>query len=179
MQLTFVTGNANKLAEVQAFLGSSIDLKSVDLDIPELQGTAEEIALSKCLAASKLVQGPVITEDTSLGFDGWNGLPGPYIKHFVKAMGIDALAKTYSGPATATCIFAYKEPTSEIPLLFIGNCHGTIVPARGKRSFGWDAIFETRGKTFGEQTSEEKASISHRTQALQKLLEYLRNRPDC
>lgn len=33
------------------------------------------------------INGPCITEDTALCFKAFNGLPGPYIKHFLKALG--------------------------------------------------------------------------------------------
>jgi Ham1 family len=44
--------------------------------LPELQGDAIEIAKEKCRLASKQVNGPVFTEDTSLCFNALNGLPG-------------------------------------------------------------------------------------------------------
>ena len=54
--LNFITSNANKLAEVKAILGDVVELKNVaDLDIPEIQGTIEEVARDKCARAAKLV----------------------------------------------------------------------------------------------------------------------------
>ena len=53
--ITFVTGNKNKLAEVRAILGNHVDLSSQSLDLPEIQGTIEEIALDKCRRAADLV----------------------------------------------------------------------------------------------------------------------------
>lgn len=35
------------------------------------------------------IRGPVITEDTALGFTALKELPGPYIKDFMKAVGHD------------------------------------------------------------------------------------------
>lgn len=52
---TFVTGNPNKVIEVNAILGNSILVTSLPLDVPEIQGTLEEIARDKCLRASKIV----------------------------------------------------------------------------------------------------------------------------
>ena len=34
----------------------------------------------KCVEASRRIAGPVIIEDTCLGFNVLGGLPGPYIK---------------------------------------------------------------------------------------------------
>lgn len=68
--VTFVTGNANKLREVRLFLSTSgplpMELISAPLDLPELQGTIEEIATAKCAQAAALVDGPVLVEDTAL-----------------------------------------------------------------------------------------------------------------
>lgn len=57
--------------------------------VPELQGTTQEVAIEKCRRAAELLQGPCITEDTALCFEALNGLPGPYIKHFLKGLGLD------------------------------------------------------------------------------------------
>ncbi|KAI0920806.1 hypothetical protein AcW1_005023 [Taiwanofungus camphoratus] len=84
----FVTGNANKLREVRAILGaSSIEVDSQDLDVPEIQGSTREVAAAKCRRAAELIGGPCITEDTALCFEALNGLPGPYIKYFLKELG--------------------------------------------------------------------------------------------
>lgn len=58
--LNFITGNANKLAEVKAILAldqgdAEVELKSQALDLPELQGTIEEISVDKARRAAELV----------------------------------------------------------------------------------------------------------------------------
>ena len=65
-------------------------LSQVDIDLPEFQGSCvEEIARLKCNHAAKLLGGEVgvLIEDTCLAFDALKGLPGPYIKWFLKAVG--------------------------------------------------------------------------------------------
>jgi inosine triphosphate pyrophosphatase len=54
--LNFITGNQNKLAEVRAILGNSVDLQSQSVDLPELQGTIEEISRDKCVRAAEQVR---------------------------------------------------------------------------------------------------------------------------
>jgi hypothetical protein len=51
-RLNFITGNQNKLAEVKAILGEFVELQSKSLDLVEIQGTSEEIALDKCRRAA-------------------------------------------------------------------------------------------------------------------------------
>ena len=54
--LVFVTGNANKLAEVKMMLGDAVpDLQSKALDLPELQGTIEDVTLDKAQRAAQEV----------------------------------------------------------------------------------------------------------------------------
>lgn len=53
--LNFITGNANKLAEVRAILGDTIELRSQNLDLLEIQGTVEEVSIDKCQRAAETV----------------------------------------------------------------------------------------------------------------------------
>lgn len=54
--LLFITSNANKLAEVNAIIGNHIELTSQNLDLPEIQGSIEEISKDKCQQAAKTVR---------------------------------------------------------------------------------------------------------------------------
>jgi inosine triphosphate pyrophosphatase len=54
-QLIFVTGNANKLKEVRAILGDTVEVVNRSLDLDELQGTIEEISKDKCRRAADIV----------------------------------------------------------------------------------------------------------------------------
>ena len=59
---------------------------------------------------------------------------------------------------------------------FVGKTYGKIIDEElGKKDFGYDCIFYSNdlNKTFGEATEEEKNSVSHRSRAIQKLLEVL------
>ena len=68
----------------------------------------------RSVTAGKAVQvgGAVMVEDTSLCFNAYEGLPGPYIKWFLKALGHEGLPKMLAGfddkSAYAQCIFAYS-----------------------------------------------------------------------
>lgn len=55
-QLNFITGNKNKLAEVQAILApTGVDLSNQSVDLLEIQGTIEEISKDKCRRAADMV----------------------------------------------------------------------------------------------------------------------------
>jgi len=53
--INFITGNQNKLLEVQAILGDTVTVQSKAVDVPEIQGTSEEIAIEKCRRAADAV----------------------------------------------------------------------------------------------------------------------------
>ncbi|KAL0950347.1 hypothetical protein HGRIS_010315 [Hohenbuehelia grisea] len=183
-KLIFVTGNQNKLKEVKKILSSGpnpIEIDSQELDIPEIQGTTEEVARAKCQRAAELLGGPCITEDTALCFKAMKGLPGPYIKYFLTALGHEGLNNLLVGfptkEAWALCTFAYSAGPGSEPIIFEGRTDGTVVPARGPGHFGWDACFEPLGSslTYAEMPADEKNLISHRYKSLEKLREYLQS----
>jgi inosine triphosphate pyrophosphatase len=96
-KLNFITGNKNKLSEVRAILGNVIEVDNQEVDVPEIQGTIEQIAKEKARRAAEAVSyarrlsfeviythmaqinGPALTEDTALEFHALKGLPGPYM----------------------------------------------------------------------------------------------------
>ncbi|KAG0655933.1 nucleoside triphosphate pyrophosphohydrolase ham1 [Rhodotorula mucilaginosa] len=187
-RILFVTGNANKLKEVRSILLAStagnaaapFEVDSQDLDVPEVQGTTQEVARAKVKAAAEIVNGPCITEDTALGFEALGGLPGPYIKYFMKAVGHEGLNNMLAGfpskRATAICTFAYSAGPGTEPIIFEGRTEGKIVPARGPSNFGWDPVFEPEegnGLTYAEMDLADKNKISHRYRALDKLRNFL------
>lgn len=199
--ITFVSGNKNKLAEVQRLLSNTassskdqsstipFDIINHKLDLPELQGTSEDIAREKCKLALTQLQTAVITEDTCLCFRALNNLPGPYIKWFLEGIGLEGLNKLLVGfndnSAYAQTIIAFSPgPNMEIQL-FDGRTEGFIVPARGSKEFGWDPIFEpteqgnsNSKKTYAEMSGDEKDAISHRGRAFRKFREYLMSNAD-
>jgi non-canonical purine NTP pyrophosphatase (RdgB/HAM1 family) len=170
-EVFFITGNSHKLREVEAILGK---MRHVDLDLPELQELEpRKVVIAKAQAAIAQGYSPVLIEDTSLALVALNGLPGPLIKWFLKALGGEGVyqlaasrgetkaeVRTIFGLALGPQSFIYGE----------GVVHGQVVSPRGA-GFGWDSIFcpEGSSKTMGEMEAEEKASFSMRTKALHDL----------
>jgi inosine triphosphate pyrophosphatase len=202
--ITFITGNAKKLQEVQAILRTFAEereqqqepgwsLTSHRLDLPEYQGSVEYISTEKCRLAAQAVQGPVLVEDTCLGFEALAGLPGPYIKWFLQAVGHAGLNAMLHGfpdnkRAYALCTFAYTTGPGAPVHLFTGRTEGLIVPARGPGDFGWDPIFQPLEQpppsseasapapspcTYAEMDKAFKNTISHRFKALRQVYDFL------
>lgn len=176
--MKFITGNANKFLEIQAILP---DVEQLDIDLPEIQSLnpQEIIEFKLCAALEHISEGCIIVEDTSLYFEGINGLPGPLIKWFMKALGREGLAKlviaTGNNRAEAKTIIGYANEKGEINY-FEGTIRGQVVMPLGETSFGWDPIFMPDGYdiTFAEMGIEEKNKISMRRQAAQKLKDFLK-----
>lgn len=176
MSLYFITGNQNKVAEMKAIVP---EIEQMQIDLPEIQDIdPHKIIAAKLQEALKHHSGPFIVEDTSLTMETLNGLPGPFIKWFMDAIGIDGLwdivSKRDSQKATARAIIGYAADPKSIQF-FEGTIPGQIVSPRGEARFGWDPIFQPDGfeKTFAEMTPEEKNAVSHRKQAATKLKEFL------
>jgi inosine/xanthosine triphosphate pyrophosphatase family protein len=71
------------------------------------------------------VGGPCITEDTALAFKALGGLPGPYIKYFLKELGLEGLNTLLTGfptkEAEAICTFAYSAGPGQFPPSYINH----------------------------------------------------------
>eukprot|EP00792_Barthelona_sp_PAP020_P001104 TRINITY_DN11794_c0_g1_i1.p1 TRINITY_DN11794_c0_g1~~TRINITY_DN11794_c0_g1_i1.p1 ORF type:complete len:204 (+),score=67.02 TRINITY_DN11794_c0_g1_i1:49-612(+) len=182
IEIAIVSGNANKVREFQEVMVENVKLVQFDIDLPEFQAaTAEEVTEKKLEAAKEALKmnnwdGPCFVDDTSLEFEAMGGLPGPFIKWFLKSCGREGLYKSLIGHnnfnATARCSIGYFD--GENDHIFSGTCDGTIVEPRGDY-FGWDPIFQPKGfdKTYAEMESHEKHAISHRGNATKKLVELI------
>ncbi|RAH82463.1 non-canonical purine NTP pyrophosphatase, rdgB/HAM1 family [Aspergillus japonicus CBS 114.51] len=178
LTLTLVSGNRHKISELNAILGSSAILNSIDLDLPEIQGSVEEITREKCRVAAEKISGPVLVEDSALEMHALNRMPGPYVKAFVDSVGNEGLYKMVAAfedkTAEAVCTIGYSSGPGAEPILFQGRLLGKIVPPRGISSFGWEPIFEHGEETLAEMDVEKKNGLSHRFHAAQKLSEWLK-----
>lgn len=180
MKICYITSNHGKFEEAVHIL-EGWSLVRVDIDLPELQGEPKEIVREKAKEALRQVEQPLIVEDVSLHCPAIGGLPGPYIKDFLKKLGhegfYELIHKYHDHRAEVTCTAAYIEPGKD-PVLFEGVMHGKIVAPKGDVHHGkysWNPIFIPEGgtKTFGEMSFKEHSQISMRSIALKKLKHYL------
>ena len=177
--ILFVTSNENKFREVKAYLEKvGVDLQRSPLEIVEKQyPTEREVSLSKALAAAKILNKPVLVEDTGVYFSAFKSFPGPYAKQVFENIGIEGIMKLLEGKEREAVIrtsFAYCEP-GEMPILFTGEVTGRIAEKPSEViSFAYDTIFvpEDESRTFSEMSIEEKEKFSHRIRALQEFLNW-------
>ncbi|KKU03311.1 MAG: Ham1 family protein [Candidatus Amesbacteria bacterium GW2011_GWB1_47_26] len=169
----FATANEGKLKEASAILG--IEVLGCGLDIAEIQSLDPiKVAVQKAKDYYLKLQKPILVEDVSLAFAALNGLPGPYINDFSKALGntglLELLVSKSVRSATAQTTLVFID-ASQQEHVFMGKIKGTIAPApTGDNGFGWDPIFIPQGhtKTFAQMTDAEKNTCSMRALAFQE-----------
>jgi len=180
MRIEYLTSNPNKFAEAAHIL-SSWQLEQVDIDLPEIQGESHEVIKAKAKCAFDLLQRPLIVEDVSLCCPALGGLPGPYIKDFLKrigAQGIYELIHKYQDHTVQViCMVAYVDEATE-PQIFEGIQDARIVAPRiahRESAHGWNPIVQPVGysKTYAEMTLEERSKLSMRFLALKQLDSFL------
>lgn len=98
------------------------------MSVPEEQGSLEHVTRMKCIAAANQIQGPVMIEDSAVTFNAMNGMPGPYIKAFMTAIGDEGLIQMLKGytngaDMTASCIstLGYSRGPGHEPIIFQGD----------------------------------------------------------
>ena len=188
--INFVSGNKNKLRELSDIFNQNfkdIEIKQLDIDLPELQGLPEDIVKGKlklALEKAKKLEGPVLVEDTSLCFNGYGGLPGAYIKYFLKAIKNEGLYKMACAfkdhTAYAQSIYGLQKNSKSQPHLFIGKTDGEIVSPRGDNNFGWDPCFQPKGykQTYAEMAEDQKNKISHRGKSTVAMIDWIKKNPE-
>jgi inosine triphosphate pyrophosphatase len=179
-KIFLITGNKNKLEEWRRQLPEDIEIDSVDLDLTEIQSMdPEEIIVDKARRAHEATKKPVVVEDVSAGLIKLGGLPGPFIKFFIKALGNDALIKLageQNEPAIVSCSIAYYDGHDLLTVR--GDVTGTVVASRGSNGFGFDTTFVPAGQnlTYAEMSGGQKDGASHRSIAIKLFVDELRTR---
>jgi len=172
--IVFVTGNEHKLKEFEHILGKT--LISEPLDLPEIQSfDLEKVASYKAEEAYKILQKPVMVEDTGFYVEVLNGFPGPFVKYMEQTMGDAKMGIMFEGSSAKarTCI-AYFDGRQVHT--FVGETEGKIVPSRGPTGFGFASIYEVGGKTHAEMSKEEKSKKSQRSRAIEKFKKFLESK---
>jgi len=186
-KICFVTGNKNKLREVQKLLFSyhllSLDDLNFTDEILETEDTIEGNALLKADHIYKKFEINCFSDDTGLFVDSLDGQPGVKSARFAgdssnSEDNIRLVLEKLIGEENRDAIFR-----TVICLIingeinyFHGEVNGVITKEKtGDKGFGYDPIFIPEGfnKTFSEFTLEEKNKLSHRAIAVSKLVKFL------
>lgn len=187
-RLVCASANPGKVAELAALLdGIAVleprpdDIPDVVEDAPTLEGNAE----LKARAIADATGIAALADDTGLEVDALDGAPGVRSARFAGEPSDDAanrrlLLERLDGvePRSARfrTVMCVVDPAGGVTFAE-GVCEGIIGDRdRGDRGFGYDAIFipaDGDGRTFAEMNATEKNAISHRSRALDALLQRL------
>ncbi|MEL0654507.1 RdgB/HAM1 family non-canonical purine NTP pyrophosphatase [Pseudoalteromonas issachenkonii] len=186
--LVLATGNPGKVKELANML-SPLNINVVpqsDFNVGEVAETGTtfvENAIIKARHAAKITGMPAIADDSGLEVDGLNGAPGVYSARFAGTGASDQdnidklLVDLGDNPIRSArfwCVLVLMRHADDpTPLICSASWEGEItLTQNGNGGFGYDPVFfvAEQSCTSAELTKEQKNAVSHRGQALQKLL---------
>ena len=184
----FATNNKHKVEEAQSILQGFAEIISpkqieIDIDVEETADSFKGNALLKALAFHKESGLPCFADDSGLCVRALQGAPGIFSarwggekRDFSEAM--TRVWETLSSQkatdfrASFVCALAIVFPDGT-ESVFEGSVSGRISwPPKGDKGFGYDPIFIPNNhlQTFGEMDPSKKHFISHRADAMRKLI---------
>ena len=187
-EIVLASNNIHKIKEFNEILNNVEILTLSDIGyLEEIEETGEtflENALIKASTISKYLKSKnldydVLADDSGLCCLGIDLAPGVYSARYAgehvtpKDNRIKLIKelkdKDKSAYFICTIVLYHIDGTYEYKE---GKTYGKIIDEeKGDTSFGYDSIFlsDDLGKTFGEATSDEKNSVSHRFRALNEI----------
>lgn len=185
-------GKVREIAQLLADLDLSV-LPQSQFDVPDVEETGltfVENAILKARNAAQKTGLAAIADDSGLEVDALNGAPGIHSARYAgigssDQANLDKLLKALidvpqsDRSARFQCLMVYlaheHDPT---PVICQGTWEGHILfEPRGESGFGYDPVFfvSTHSCSAAELPPETKNELSHRGQALRKLVEALRS----
>ena len=192
--IVLASSNAGKVREFNQLLGG-LQLEVVPqsrfnvADAEETGLTFVENAILKARNAAQHAHRPALADDSGLEVDALDGAPGIYSARYAgpgagdranleKLLAMLAGVPEAQRSARFQCVLVYmRHALDPTPLICQGTWEGRILTeARGSGGFGYDPVFfvPSHGCSSAELPAEVKNTLSHRGQALQKLLAALR-----
>jgi len=189
-RIVVATGNPGKLREIRAiFAGLPLEIVAQsEFATPEADETGlsfVENAILKARNAAAHTGLPALADDSGIEVDALDGEPGIHSARYAgdDESNIARLLRELRGvPASGRsarfqCVMAFlRHAADPVPLLAQGTWEGVILDApRGEGGFGYDPVFfvPTHGCSAAELDPAEKNRLSHRGQALRRMLEQL------
>jgi XTP/dITP diphosphohydrolase len=186
--IIFATGNPHKIREVHELLEGIFEVGGLEdigcpLDLPETSPTIEGNALQKARYVHENYGVDCFSEDTGLEIEALNGEPGVLSARYAgegkdAQDNMDLVLRKMAGETNRQARFytVIALILNGEEHLFEGIAEGTIRhEPSGTGGFGYDPIFQPNGfqVTFAELTKQQKNEISHRGQAVRKLVKFL------
>ncbi len=120
----FITGNQTKILHAQtALAGSGIKVIQKEAEIIEpREEDPEKIVAEKALQAIKMVNAPLMVEDSGIFIEALGGFPKTFIHFVTDTIGIAGILKLMTGETNRNAEFrqslAYLEPGMKEPKIF-------------------------------------------------------------
>ncbi|WP_223607599.1 RdgB/HAM1 family non-canonical purine NTP pyrophosphatase [Chryseobacterium sp. OSA05B] len=188
MELLVATHNVHKKEEIQQILGNDFTVKSltdynIHEEIVEDGDSFNANALIKAQYCFEKTGIPSLGDDSGLVVEALDGRPGIFSARYAGdhdfAKNIGKVLSELEGEDNRKSYFItvlcyYDENGARY---FEGRVHGNLLTEnKGHKGFGYDPIFVPEGydMTFAEMNPEDKNRISHRKQALDLFLEFLK-----
>lgn len=187
IKIVFATGNPHKLQEINEISkGSGIEfiLPPVGFDPDETGTTFEENSFIKAKEAALLSNCIALADDSGLCVEALNGEPGIHSARYADTpqARIDKLLGNLTNVANRkakfVCAMTLVDEFGNILDKEIGECYGEIATEQsGTNGFGYDPIFlvDGYGVTMAEMSEDLKNTISHRANALAKIITYIKS----
>lgn len=190
MKIVLASSNKHKVQEINDIVktkyGKECDVEFVlppeGFDPIEDGKTFEENSKIKAMEAWKLTKNWALADDSGLCIEALDGAPGLFSARYAETpqKRINRVLSEMQGKtnraAEFVCAMTLVNPQGEVAFACKGVCKGSITqePA-GSNGFGYDPIFLVDGRTvtMAELSEEEKNQISHRSQALNQILNVL------
>lgn len=190
MKLIIASNNAHKIKEIKVILAGKFDeilsLREAGIEHETVEdgNTFMENALKKAREISEISGEAALADDSGICAHALGGEPGIFSARYAgvdgshgadaanNALLVKNLADKSDKSAHYTCAIALVYPDGR-EVLSEGYMYGSIIDTpRGERGFGYDPHFVPTGesRTVAEMSDEEKNAISHRANALAKLL---------
>lgn len=185
LKIVFATGNFHKLQEINDIArGSGIEfiLPPAGFDPDENGTTFEENSYIKAKEAAKLSNCIALADDSGLCVEALDGEPGIHSARYASTpqARIDKLltnlTQSSNRKAKFVCAMTLVDEFGNVLDKEIGECFGQIATEpSGTNGFGYDPIFvvDGYGITMAEMSEDLKNSISHRSNALNKIISYI------
>ncbi len=155
MKITFATGNAHKLQEINEIsAGTNVEfvLPPEGFDPVEDGQTFEENSLIKAREAARLSGMISLADDSGLCVDALNGAPGIHSARYAETAQarIDKLLLELEGKdnrrAKFVCAMTLVDAEGKVLFQTRGECHGEIAREQsGANGFGYDPVFLVEG----------------------------------
>lgn len=192
-EILIATTNSGKVKELQNFLADlNVRVHSLN-DFPKITEPAEtgeafaENAVLKAMFYARHTKIWSLADDSGLEVEALGGAPGVFSARYAGEGAGDKekinkiLHELEQTPdeerrARFVCAMAVSDETGDVKFIAEGVCSGRIaLSASGTNGFGYDPIFIPDGfeQTFGELSGEIKKKISHRAQAIAKIIQFL------